>query len=153
MFCNVKGKFSVVEYSDIAPEVARATTSTGDLVYSAGHVCINYFTVGFFKVLSSYLCIWFLMSPAIINERPFPRVFLWLHLLLPCACVDRLCVAGRVRRVLSRVFAALCAQAVVEDPPHVFHVAEKKIPHAGPDGVTVTPPKNNGTLLDALYFL
>ena len=50
VFCNVKGKFSVVEYSDISPDVAKATTASGDLVYSAGHVCINYFTVGFFKV-------------------------------------------------------------------------------------------------------
>ncbi len=50
--------------------------------------------------------------------------------------------------------AVLCCvvQGVVEDPPHVFHVAEKKIPHAGPDGKTVVPTKNNGIKLESFIF-
>jgi hypothetical protein len=44
------GKFSVVEYSDISPDIAKLTDEAGSLVYSAGHVCINYYTVEYFKV-------------------------------------------------------------------------------------------------------
>ncbi len=43
-------------------------------------------------------------------------------------------------------------QRVVEDPPHVYHVAEKKIPFAGPDGTTQAPPKNNGIKLESFIF-
>ncbi len=51
MFCEVDGKFSVVEYSDISEAIAkRKDPATGDLVFSAGHVCINYYTLEFFQV-------------------------------------------------------------------------------------------------------
>ena len=51
VFCEVKGKFCVVEYSDISPDAAKATDAvTRELVFGAGHVCINFYTVDFFKV-------------------------------------------------------------------------------------------------------
>ena len=34
----------------------------------------------------------------------------------------------------------------------MFHVAEKKIPFAGPDGATLVPPKNNGIKLESFNF-
>lgn len=42
------GKVSVVEYSEIDKETAEATHDDGSLVYSACHLCINYFTRSFF---------------------------------------------------------------------------------------------------------
>ena len=131
VFCEVKGKFSVVEYSDISPDVARLTTASGDLVYSAGHVCINYYSVGFFKVGGSSRtaqCAWRTRRSRIVLSA----------LKQTCGCIH--------------LFRAWCAQEVVENPPHVFHVAEKKIPHAGPDGTTVTPAKNNGIKLESFIF-
>lgn len=51
MFCEVNGKFSVVEYSDISESIAkRPDPATGGLIFSAGHVCINFYSLEFFKV-------------------------------------------------------------------------------------------------------
>ena len=50
VFANVRGEFSVVEYSDIAPEVAKQTYRAGNLVFSASHLCINYYTLDFLQV-------------------------------------------------------------------------------------------------------
>lgn len=43
-------------------------------------------------------------------------------------------------------------QRIATQLPAVYHVAEKKIPHAGPDGKTVAPPKNNGIKLESFIF-
>jgi UDP-N-acetylglucosamine/UDP-N-acetylgalactosamine diphosphorylase len=42
------GRVGVVEYSEIDKETAEATNPDGSLVYSACHLCINYFTRSFF---------------------------------------------------------------------------------------------------------
>ncbi len=43
-------------------------------------------------------------------------------------------------------------QRVVRDLPVVYHVAEKKIPFAGADGKTATPPANNGIKMESFIF-
>ncbi len=50
VFANVRGDFSVVEYSDIAPEMARLTNRDGQLTFSSSHLCINYYTLEFLQV-------------------------------------------------------------------------------------------------------
>jgi hypothetical protein len=49
VFANVRGEFSVVEYSDISEVLARRITTTGQLMLSASHVCINYYTRDFLE--------------------------------------------------------------------------------------------------------
>lgn len=45
VFCKHNGKPSVVEYSEISPEMAEATTPNGDLVYGESHILCNQFNI------------------------------------------------------------------------------------------------------------
>jgi hypothetical protein len=61
VFANVRGEFSVVEYSDISEVLARRITTTGQLMLSASHVCINYYTRDFleasFRFVAAIACL------------------------------------------------------------------------------------------------
>eukprot|EP00095_Tigriopus_kingsejongensis_P007608 snap_masked-scaffold417_size177606-processed-gene-0.19 protein:Tk07608 transcript:snap_masked-scaffold417_size177606-processed-gene-0.19-mRNA-1 annotation:"hypothetical protein DAPPUDRAFT_130439" len=47
--CKVNGKHQVVEYSEITKEVAEKTNADGSLAYSAGNICIHFFTREFLE--------------------------------------------------------------------------------------------------------
>ena len=43
----VNGRPAVVEYSELTKEMAEARAADGALLYSAAHICVNWFAVGF----------------------------------------------------------------------------------------------------------
>jgi len=43
----VNGKPEVVEYSELSKSMAEATDTSGQLLYSASHICVNWFSVAF----------------------------------------------------------------------------------------------------------
>lgn len=45
VFCKRNGKPSVVEYSEISPEMAEATNEKGELIYGESHILCNLFSV------------------------------------------------------------------------------------------------------------
>lgn len=45
VFCKKNGKPSVVEYSEISPEMAEATNEKGELIYGESHIICNLFSV------------------------------------------------------------------------------------------------------------
>lgn len=47
--CRVRGVTQVVEYSEIQPETAELRGPGGELVYSAGNICIHFFTRAFLQ--------------------------------------------------------------------------------------------------------
>jgi hypothetical protein len=53
---------------------------------------------------------------------------------------------------VSKKLFPLAAQAVAASPPTVYHVAEKKIPYADPEGATAVPKANNGIKLESFIF-
>jgi len=46
-FCLINGKLDVIEYSDIADELAEATNEKGELLYNAGSIAIHMISVAF----------------------------------------------------------------------------------------------------------
>ncbi len=52
-FCLVDGKISVIEYSDMPDELARATTADGRLMYGAGSIAIHAFSRTFVERLTA----------------------------------------------------------------------------------------------------
>jgi len=48
VLAKVNGRAAVVEYSELSKEMAEATAADGtSLLYSASHICVNWFAVGF----------------------------------------------------------------------------------------------------------
>ena len=45
VFCKRNGKPSVVEYSEISPEMAEATDKNGELIYGESHILCNLFSI------------------------------------------------------------------------------------------------------------
>lgn len=45
VFCKRNGKPSVVEYSEISPEMAEATDKNGELIYGESHILCNLFNI------------------------------------------------------------------------------------------------------------
>lgn len=53
--CKVDGKYKVVEYSEITSKSAELRDTEGNLVYSAGNICIHFFTRQFLdKVVNQH---------------------------------------------------------------------------------------------------
>jgi UDP-N-acetylglucosamine/UDP-N-acetylgalactosamine diphosphorylase len=52
-FCLVDGKATVIEYSDLPEELARATRPDGTLKFSAGSIAIHLFSRGFLEKLTA----------------------------------------------------------------------------------------------------
>ncbi|EFA08004.1 UDP-N-acetylhexosamine pyrophosphorylase-like Protein [Tribolium castaneum] len=50
--CQIKGRFQVVEYSEISEEKAHLRDEEGNLVYSAGNICNHLFTTVFLQRVS-----------------------------------------------------------------------------------------------------
>jgi len=94
VMCLLDGKPSVIEYSEIAPDLRNLrNSSTNQLIYNYAHICVNNFSVEFLKDIAK------------------------THL-----------------HDLS------------------YHVARKKIPHAGENGETITAKTENGWKLEKFIF-
>lgn len=53
--CRVRGVSQVVEYSEIQPKTAALQGPGGELVYSAGNICIHFFTRAFLQDVAEYV--------------------------------------------------------------------------------------------------
>ena len=53
VFCEVNGSTEVIEYSDLDVELAKKTTSDGQLAFNAGSIAIHAISVGFIEKVSS----------------------------------------------------------------------------------------------------
>ena len=49
MVAAERGRPAVVEYSELSEEMKVATDRKGRLLYSAAHICINYFSIPFIR--------------------------------------------------------------------------------------------------------
>ena len=47
-----KGKFAVIEYSEMSKQDKALTDANGKLVYGAGHICNHFFSVDFLEQVS-----------------------------------------------------------------------------------------------------
>jgi len=52
IICKVKGKFKVVEYSEVSPDIASKKNPDGRLTYSCGSICNHFFTLDFLKLVA-----------------------------------------------------------------------------------------------------
>ncbi|KAL6060924.1 UDP-N-acetylglucosamine pyrophosphorylase [Balamuthia mandrillaris] len=70
--CLHDGKYTVLEYSEIAPELSRLRNeSTGELVFNAAHLCINTFRIDFLeKAASTYAS----LLTHHVAKRPVPAI-------------------------------------------------------------------------------
>lgn len=52
VICKVKGKFKVLEYSEVSENIATKRNSDGRLTYSCGSICNHFFTLNFLKTVA-----------------------------------------------------------------------------------------------------
>jgi UDP-N-acetylglucosamine/UDP-N-acetylgalactosamine diphosphorylase len=52
VLCKHKGKFAIVEYSEVSDQIRNARDkTTGRLLYDAGNICNHYFHMDFLRLV------------------------------------------------------------------------------------------------------